>query len=168
MAFNEISVQYQYIKLLLVGLMEEDLDPLLLETVDIISHHKQIISVGWQSDVRPYFAIADVLVFPSYREGFPNVVLQAGAMGLPAIVTNINGCNEIIIQNKNGVIIPPKDKVSLKEAMISLLTNKEKRERMAASSRQMIVDRYEQKMVWEALLAEYKRLETEYESKQKK
>jgi glycosyltransferase involved in cell wall biosynthesis len=166
--FNEISTQYQYIKLLLVGLMEEDLDPLLPETVTIINHHKQIISVGWQSDVRPYFSIADILVFPSHREGFPNVVIQAGAMGLPSIVTDINGCNEIIIEDKNGVIIPPKDEEALREAMISLLTDKEKRKRMVAVSRQMIVERYEQKIVWEALLTEYKRLEAEYESKQKK
>jgi glycosyltransferase involved in cell wall biosynthesis len=90
--------------------------------------------------------------------------MQAGAMGLPSIVTDINGCNEIIIEDKNGIIIPSKDEKALGEAMISLLTNKEKRERMAAVSRQMIVDRYEQKMVWEALLAEYKQLEVEYES----
>ena len=49
------------------------------------------------------------LVFPSYREGFPNVVMQAGAMGLPSIVTDINGCNEIIEDGKNGLIILPKD-----------------------------------------------------------
>jgi glycosyltransferase involved in cell wall biosynthesis len=167
-AFNTINNQYPDIKLILVGSHEPDLDPLNVESLEIIKQNKNIISVGWQSDVRPYFAVANVLVFPSYREGFPNVVMQAGAMGLPSIVTDINGCNEIIIEGKNGVIIPPKDGEALKEAMISLLTNKEKRERLAAVSRQMIVDRYEQKMVWDALLAEYKHLEVEYESKHKK
>src|SRR5690606_28157874 len=83
-------------KLLLVGTFEEELDPLLPETLNDIESNNNILSVGWQSDVRPYLAIANALVFPSYREGFPNVVMQAGAMGLPSIVTDINGCNEII------------------------------------------------------------------------
>jgi len=56
--------------------------------------------VGYKNDVRPYFAISNVLVFPSYREGFPNVVMQSGSMGVPSIVSNINGCNEI-----NDIII---------------------------------------------------------------
>ena len=51
----------------------------------------------------PYFKISNVLTFPSYREGFPNVVMQAGAMGLPCIVSNINGCNEIIIEGENAL-----------------------------------------------------------------
>src|SRR5690606_37837734 len=82
-------------KLLLVGPLESDLDPLKEETLKEITTNPNIISVGFQKDVRPYFAIANALVFPSYREGFPNVVMQAGAMGLPSIVSNINGCNEI-------------------------------------------------------------------------
>jgi glycosyltransferase involved in cell wall biosynthesis len=68
-------------------------------------------------DVRPYFAISHCLAFPSYREGFPNVVMQAGAMELPSIVTNINGCNEIIIEGQNGTIIPVKDSDALYLAM---------------------------------------------------
>ena len=94
-AFKEINLPQT--KLLLVGPLETDLDALLPETLKEIENNKSIISAGYQDDVRPYFAISDALVFPSYREGFPNVVLQAGAMQLPAIVSDINGCNEIII-----------------------------------------------------------------------
>ena len=90
-------------KLLLVGSYENDLDPLNIETLESIKNNIGIISTGYQKDVRPYFAIANALVFPSYREGFPNVVMQAGAMGLPSIVTDINGCNEIIQAKKNGL-----------------------------------------------------------------
>src|SRR5690606_35400329 len=85
------------IKLLLVGNYEQDLDPLSRNTLLHIENDKNILAVGFQSDVRPYLAISNALVFPSYREGFPNVVMQAGAMGLPAIVSDINGCNEIIV-----------------------------------------------------------------------
>lgn len=149
-------------KLLLVGPLESDLDPLLPETLAEIRSNKNIISVGFQNDVRPYFAIADALAFPSYREGFPNVVMQAGAMDLPSIVTDINGCNEIIIENENGVIIPLKDEESLLKAMQFFLDNPEEVKRMAGNSRQLIVDRYEQRVVWNALLEEYRRLENEY------
>jgi len=85
------------------------LDPLKKETYNEIRENKSIIHVGYQSDVRPYLTISDVLTFPSYREGFPNVVMQAGAMGLPSIVTDINGCNEIIENGLNGFAIPVKN-----------------------------------------------------------
>jgi glycosyltransferase involved in cell wall biosynthesis len=146
-------------KLLLVGSFENELDPLLPETVTEIDNNSKIISVGYQDDVRPYLSISDCLAFPSYREGFPNVVMQAGAMGLPSIVTDINGCNEIIINGENGVIIPAKDENALFDAMKHFIEHFEDIERMASKARKVIVDRYEQKAVWEAMLAEYKRLE---------
>lgn len=145
-------------KLLLVGPLETDLDPLLPETSKNIEENPNIIAVGYQNDVRPYFAISNALVFPSYREGFPNVVLQAGAMGLPSIVTNINGCNEIIEEGINGLIIPPKEIMALQNAMISLLEDKNVYKNLKNNARQMITSRYEQKLVWEALLSEYQDL----------
>ena len=59
---------------------------------------------GWKDDIRPYLFISDCFILPSYREGFPNVALQAGAMMLPSIVTNVPGSNEIINNNYNGWI----------------------------------------------------------------
>ena len=138
------------------------------ETVLEIENNPNIISVGYQDDVRPYLAISNCLAFPSYREGFPNVVMQAGAMGLPSIVTNINGCNEIIIEGENGVIIPPKDKEALLNAMQFFLSNQLEVKRMATNARQLIVTRYEQKTVWKALLEEYRSLETALEEKKAK
>jgi glycosyltransferase involved in cell wall biosynthesis len=108
--------------------------------------------------VRKYFAISDILVFPSYREGFPNVVMQAGAMGLPSIVTDINGCNEIIADGINGMIIPSKDKNILKEKMELLIDDDIMRNKMRYNARKMIVSRYEQKIVWDTLLKEYQSL----------
>lgn len=146
-------------KLLLVGPFESSLDPLQPETLRIMDTNKNIISVGFQKDVRPYFAISDCLVFPSYREGFPNVVMQAGAMGLPSIVTNINGCNEIIVEGENGSIIPVKNTEALGEAMRKMMEDHNFRTQLQQNARPMIVSRYEQQVVWEAILAEYKRLE---------
>jgi glycosyltransferase involved in cell wall biosynthesis len=158
-AFQKLSSEMDKVKLVLVGPFESDLDPLLPETHDEIATNKNIISVGFQKDVRPYFAISDCLVFPSYREGFPNVVMQAGAMGLPSIVTNINGCNEIIIEKENGIIIPVKNSGSVHNAMKEMMENNTLRTHLQQNSRKMIVSRFEQKVVWEAILSEYKSLE---------
>lgn len=149
-----IKIQDVNVKLLLVGPFEEDLDPLLPEVFLEIQNNKNIIAVGFQNDVRPYMAISNVLVFPSYREGFPNVVLQAGAMELPAIVSNINGCNEIITNNKNGIIIPVKDSDAIFAAMIAI-REKKYYEILKNNSRLNIVNRFDQNIVWQALLEEY-------------
>lgn len=145
-------------KLLLVGALESDLDPLKPYTLQEIEDNPNIISVGFQKDVRPYFAISDALVFPSYREGFPNVVMQAGAMELPCIVSNINGCNEIIIEGENGTIIPVKNSEAVYHAMEKFVSDEHYYERLKKRSREMIQNRYEQQVVWDALLEEYRML----------
>ena len=161
-AFSELQTaennELTGIKLLLVGGLESDLDPLNPETLAEINQNKDIISVGFQQDVRPFFAISDALVFPSYREGFPNVVMQAGAMGLPSIVSDINGCNEIIVEGENGLIIPSKNVEKLKEKMLTLAKDKNLYTKLKGNSRRMIENRYEQSVVWNALLEEYEGL----------
>ena len=157
-AFSKLAETNDRVSLLLVGPFENDLDPLKNETIRTIEDHSSIYPVGYQNDVRPYFAIADALVFPSYREGFPNVVMQAGAMGLPSIVTDINGCNEIIQQGINGLIIPPKNEEALLESMQKLATNQKLYNELKSSSRQVIVENYNRKEVWEALLKEYRKM----------
>ena len=95
-AFLKLVNEFPACRLILVGDFEEELDPVEPVTRQMIFENNQIVFTGWQDDIRPYLAASDIFVFPSYREGFPNVVLQAGAMGLPCIVTDINGSNEII------------------------------------------------------------------------
>jgi capsular polysaccharide biosynthesis glycosyltransferase capM len=161
-AFSELQTaennELTGIKLLLVGGLESDLDPLNPETLAEINQNKDIISAGFQQDVRPFFAISDALAFPSYREGFPNVVMQAGAMGLPSIVSDINGCNEIIVEGENGLIIPSKNVEKLKEKMLTLARDKNLYVKLKENSRRMIENRYEQSVVWNALLEEYEGL----------
>lgn len=158
--FVKLYAKYANIRLFLVGDFERELDPLNEDVENLIEAYKSILVVGYQSDVRPYFAASDALIFPSYREGFPNVVLQAGAMELPSIVTDINGCNEIIYDGVNGKIIPARDEEALYNAMewFYIHRNKEVKE-MAKKARPMIVERYEQCEVWGALLKEYQSLE---------
>ena len=153
-AFKRLS----NVRLLLVGPMEEKLDPLKEETIHEIKNNPDIDWVGPQNDVRLFYMKADAFVFPSYREGFPNTVLEAGAMGLPAIVTDINGANEIIILNENGIIVPPKDSDALLVAMKQFVNHPEEVKRMAGNARKMVIDRYEQKYIWSELLKVYQSL----------
>jgi len=155
-AFDDVSKNHN-VKLILVGWRENELDPLLPETENTLKQNQHIIQVGYQPDVRSYFAISDALVFPSYREGFPNVVMQAGAMKVPSIVTDINGCNEIITQGENGLIIPVKDVQSIVISMEYLIQNTIIHQKMCANSRQIIVDNYKHTYVWNELLKEYRK-----------
>lgn len=158
-AFKKVTNSRKHgVKLLLVGPLEQDLDPLSDQTLQEIKSNANILSVGFQKDVRPYFSVADILVFPSYREGFPNVVMQAGAMGLPSIVSDINGCNEIIVEGLNGTIIPVKDISAIYDAMMNLMDNKALMLQFKENARKIIQEKYEQSVVWKALLAEYNNL----------
>lgn len=142
--------------LLLVGPYEDDLDPLLPGTIIEIQNNPNIISVGFQKDVRPYFAISDVFVFPSYREGFPNVLLQAGAMGKFSIVTDINGSNEIIENQINGTIIPVRNEIALKLEMMNAIELLKKNQDLKNICRMRIKNMFEQSIIWEVLKNEYK------------
>lgn len=159
LSMKKLNQDYPHCKVILVGRFEQELDPLPEEDVQYFQTNESIKCVGVQMEVRPYYAAADALVFPSYREGFPNVVLEAGAMGLPSIVTDINGCNEVIEERVNGVIIPSKDADALYNAMKYFLDNSQKVQEMAKSSRKVIQERFEQKDLWNALLNMYKSLE---------
>lgn len=157
-AFKNIHEAHSNTKLIIVGPFESDLNPILPETMEAINQHQAIKWVGFQKDVRPYLALAHCLAFPSYREGFPNVVMQAGAMGLFSIVTDINGCNEIIEDGKNGIIIPVKNTGKLEDAMHNFILNKNKQLILSQLAREVIVNRYEQQYIWQKILNEYQTL----------
>jgi glycosyltransferase involved in cell wall biosynthesis len=157
-AFSKLTKQKNNIKLLLVGQLEQELNPISKTTLIDIQYNSDIISTGYQDVVREYLALADAFVLPSYREGFPNVLLQAGAMGLPSIVTNINGCNEIIINNYNGIIIPVKNELTIFDAMQLLLEDELLYYSLHSNARKGIENRFDQQVVWKATLEEYKRI----------
>lgn len=155
-AFSRLNREHPETRLVLVGPEEEKIDPIQPETAAEIDRNPAIDAVGQQSDVRPFFTSANALVFPSYREGFPNVVIEAGAMGLPSIVTDINGSREIIIDGENGMIIPSKNAEALYQAMKHFVENPEDVKRMAENARPLIASRYEQSYVRQCLKDFYK------------
>lgn len=150
-AFKKLNVQYPNTRLILVGGQEQQLDPLLPETVNEIENNPAIEAVGRQNDVRPWLLASDVLVFPSYREGFPNVVIEAGAMGLPSVVTDINGSREIIKDGENGIIIPSQNSAALFRAMEVFVTDRDLVDKMALQTRPLIASRYGQGFVRQCL-----------------
>lgn len=157
-AFCRLCKKYEQVRLVLVGGYESDLDPLKPDTLCLIQETPQIMAVGVQKDVRPWFETADALVFPSYREGFPNVVIEAGAMGVPSIVTDINGSREIIREGLNGRIIPSQDEESLYQAMEWMVNHPLACIEMAGRARKMVEDRYEQGFVRRCLKEFYRKI----------
>ena len=167
-AIRKLENENLEIKLLLIGEIDGEDDALAKDKLNYLMQSKNVKYIGVQSDIRPYLIASDVLVFPSYREGFPNVPLEAGALGLPAIVTNINGSNEIIEDGVNGKIIQaPLDNNGMR---VNDITNElytimkwffhhpEEVKRMGENARPIICERYEQHNVWKALLEYYKQL----------
>jgi glycosyltransferase involved in cell wall biosynthesis len=145
-AFERITEQNKNVYMLLVGYDDAgDMARSELEANGCVR------LIDWQDDVRPYYAAADALVFPSYREGFPNVVIEAGAMQLPSIVTDINGSREIIVEGVNGTIVPTHDSEALYRAMRRMLIDDDWRRTLTGNAREMIASRYEQGFVRKCL-----------------
>ena len=156
-AFALLQDNYPHVRLLLIGPYEAQIDPLKEETLKRIQDLAAIEALGpmYGDDLLAYYAASDCFVFPSYREGFPNTVLEAGAMELPSIVTDINGSREIIMHEENGIIIPSKNMGALYSAMEYMLKNDEKRKYMEKNARQLIESRFEQSFVQKCLLDFY-------------
>lgn len=157
-AFSLLHSEHPQTRLILVGRTEDNLDPVSPNTRSAIASHPAIEAVGSQSDVRPWLAASDALVFPSYREGFPNVVIEAGALDLPSIVTDINGSREIIVHGQNGIIVPPRNVQALLQAMTQFVQNPQATQAMALKARQMIASRFEKSFVQKCLFDYYKQI----------
>jgi glycosyltransferase involved in cell wall biosynthesis len=157
-AFSRLREKHRSVKLFLIGHFEDILDPISNQYKRLIKENESIIATGFSTEVPLYMAASDIFVFPSYREGFPNVVLQACAMELPAIVTDINGSNEIIQHQENGIIISPKSSDELFNAMELLLSNSELRKRLAEQTRARVVDLFDQRNFWDKLKQQYFKL----------
>lgn len=157
-AFVQVRKEFDSAKLLLVGTFEKEHDPLPNDINDEIENNQGIVCAGWQNDVRPFFSICNVFVLPSYREGFPNVVLQAGAMGKFSIVTDINGSNEIVQDGINGTIIPVRNSDALSQQMKQCLLDRQQYQGYNEEFRRLISEKYEQHIVWTALLEEYQKM----------
>lgn len=142
------------IHLIVVGDEERSLNGISSSHQALLHSHANVHAVGFQSDVRPYILAAQVLVLPSYREGFPNVVLQALSLGRPAIVSDINGCNEIVTHKTNGWILPTISKESISQAFQSLSSQDALYDSLQSVSRDSIKP-YSQQNIWQSVRSLY-------------
>ena len=157
-AFCYINKEFPKTKLLLVGRFESELDPLDDDVIVSIEENKNIINVGFQKDVRPFFSMMDVFSFPSYREGLCLVLMESSAMKIPAISTDIPGCKDVIEDLKNGFLIKSRNEQQLIEKMRYCIENPESIDNMKNNSRNFVKDKFEQKHLWQESLAFYKSL----------
>lgn len=152
-AFTKLHDKYPQTRLNLVGKYEEKLDPLKQITIDRMNSNPAIVFAGakYGDDLIKEYLVADCHIMPSYREGFPNTPIEAGALGLPNIVTDINGSREIVINEENGLVVPPRDAKALYDAMERMLTDKALREKIEKNARPMIESRFEKSFVRKCL-----------------
>ena len=146
------------LQLILVGDYEVTLDPLPEDTIKQIENNPSVIHINWTDDVKYYMALADLFIFPSHREGFPNVLLQAGAMELPVICSRIEGNVDIVTHGETGLIFDRGDQQQMTEQIQFALNNSEQVNTMADNLLNKVREDYRRENIWQNILAAYKSL----------
>ncbi|MFZ9980845.1 MAG: glycosyltransferase family 4 protein [Cyclobacteriaceae bacterium] len=155
-AFDCLRKKYRNVRLILAGPVEPGRDGLKDAILRRIEAGNGIIAPGLVEDVRPWLAASDIFVFPSYREGFPNVLLQAGCMEVPVIASDINGCNEIVTHGISGLLIPPKSEDKLVQSMEKLMRSQPDRKYFVLNLKKYITENFDQQVIWTELLRFYR------------
>jgi glycosyltransferase involved in cell wall biosynthesis len=154
-AFESLQNAKKNCKLILVGDFENSADSVPLTWREKINQNGNIAHVGFQADIRPWLLASQVLILPSYREGFPNVILQAGAMELPIIVSNVNGAAEVVNES-NGILIEKKNTNALIDAMTCFIKkDKEEIKAMGQSAKETVHNKFLQKNLYPQILNYY-------------
>ena len=156
--FTQLQKNNTDLKLILVGEFEETLDPLPAATLHEIAMNPSIIHIGWTNYVEYYLRLAHYFVFPSHREGFPNVLLQAGAMGLPIICSRITGNIDIVTHNETGLIFECGNEPEMINLLQYAITYPERMNSMAKQLQEDITQNYRQENIWQKMLEAYKTL----------
>lgn len=154
-AFRRLREQHDDLHLLLVGPFETDRTPLLAETLDEILSNVNIHVVGFTRKPELYLAASDIFCLPSYREGFGSVAIEAGVMSLPSVVTAVIGLVDAIVDNETGLIVPPKNIKALVNALEQMIMSSDLRQRMGQAARVRALNKYDAKIVNQAMVNEY-------------
>lgn len=155
--FEKLQQQYK-LQLILIGPFEPHLDPLSSQTLDSIINNPAITHISWSDSIEYYMALADFFVHPSHREGFPNVILQAGAMHLPVICSDIPGNADIIRDKETGIMFEVKNEYHLYSKLKFAIENKESTEKIAHALFEEVTQLYSRKRIHEVILHTYNRL----------
>jgi glycosyltransferase involved in cell wall biosynthesis len=155
-AFERLRGEYQNLKLLLVGMLEER-DALPREIVNSIKANPNIITTGYvlNSEIEKYYAMMDVFVLPSYREGFPTSVLEASSMSIPVVTTKVTGCIDSILDGKTGLFAEHTPE-SLANQIGYFCTDENRRKEYGANGRKFVVENFRQEIIWAEIEKLYK------------
>ena len=153
-AFVRISDRIPDLRLLLVG-RYEDGDPLPVQTRRCLDTHPNVIFAGAVQDTAPYYALADMVILPSHREGYPIVVLEAQAAGKPVIGAAATGIVDSVVDGETGLLFPVGDVAALAEAMARLITDKALAAKLGRAGQQRVKSDFQQERIWIALYREY-------------
>jgi glycosyltransferase involved in cell wall biosynthesis len=156
--FETLQKKHAHLKLVLVGDFETALDPLPQDILEHIKSNSGIIHIQWTQQVEYYMNIANLFVFPSHREGFPNVLLQAGAMQLPIICSRIPGNIDIVTQQQTGLIFETADEADMEARVQYALDHPGQMQNMAVQLHQIVTNDYRRENIWQNILATYNSL----------
>jgi glycosyltransferase involved in cell wall biosynthesis len=156
--FKQLQKNNENLRLILVGEYEDTLDPLPESTLHEITRNPSIIHIKWSNRVEYFMHLAHFFVFPSHREGFPNVLLQAGAMGLPVICSHIAGNIDIITNNETGLIFESANEQQMLKLLQYALLHPQHMQAMAKKLQQQVRENYRQENIWQNMLEAYKTL----------
>lgn len=156
-AWRHLSQKFPELYLLLVGPLESK-DPVPADVLARLQADPRVKFTGALADMPPMYASMDILAHPTYREGFPNTPLEAAAMTLPVVTTNVDGCPEAVVDRVTGLIIPPRDSKALADALEKLITNSNLRLEMGRAGRQRVLTDFKPEDIWRALFDNYKEL----------
>lgn len=157
-AFDAILSAEPRAHLLLVGWFDTSEDALGIEWRQRIAHHLRIHCTGFVADTAPYYRAMDVMVLPTWREGFPNVVLEASASGIPVITTLCTGARDSVVPEVTGLLIPPGYPEAISEAVLKLLRDPERRQRMGDAARNWVAAHYSDTHVLQMAVSFYQGL----------
>jgi glycosyltransferase involved in cell wall biosynthesis len=154
-AFEAILRRLPEARLLLVGWFDRAEDALAEDVRRRIASHPRILCTGFVSDTAPYYRAMDVMVLPTWREGFPNVVLEAAASGIPVVTTVCTGSRDSVVPEVTGLLIPPGYPEAISEAVLKLLTDPERRVRMGEAARLWVSTHFSDGRVLQLAVAFY-------------
>jgi glycosyltransferase involved in cell wall biosynthesis len=157
-AFDLILRVLPKAQLLLVGWFDAAEDALGEELRARIKGHKQIHLTGFVKDTAPYYRAMDVMVLPTWREGFPNVVLEAAATGIPVVTTISTGSRDSVVPEVTGLLIPPGYPGAISEAVLGLLRNADRRRQMGIAARAWVIEHFSDERVLRLTYEYYKSL----------
>jgi glycosyltransferase involved in cell wall biosynthesis len=157
-AFNRLLERVPDARLLLVGWFDESEDALTIYQRARIEAHPRIVRTGFVPDTAPYYRAMDVLVLPTWREGFPNAVLEAAASGVPVVTTQATGARDAVVHGITGLLVPPGDPRALAKTLLVLLEHPHRRSSMGKAARRWVVERFVDHRVLGLTVTLYKQL----------